>query len=44
MIDRFNTGVTIASAIGDGDGPDLGKTRVRTRVERAVLELLEEAA
>lgn len=39
VIDRFHAGVTIASAIGGG-GPDLGKTRVRARVENAVLELL----
>jgi DNA topoisomerase-1 len=43
VIDRFHAGVTIASAIGDG-GPDLGKRRVRARVESAVLELLEDAA
>jgi DNA topoisomerase I len=43
VIDRFHAGVTIAPAIGEG-GPDLGKARVRARVERAVLELLEDAA
>jgi DNA topoisomerase I len=43
VIDRFHAGVTIAPAIGDG-GPDLSKTRVRARVERAVLALLEDAA
>jgi DNA topoisomerase-1 len=43
VIDRFHAGVTIASAVGDS-GPDLGKARVRARVESAVLELLEDAA
>jgi DNA topoisomerase I len=43
VIDRFQAGVTIAPTIGEG-GPDLGKMRVRTRVESAVLELLEDAA
>jgi len=41
VIDRFHAGVTISSAIGEG-GPDLSKARVRARVERAVLELLED--
>lgn len=40
VIDRFHAGVTIAPTIGDS-GPDLGNTRVRARVERAVLGLLE---
>jgi DNA topoisomerase-1 len=40
VIDRFQTGVTIAGAIGRA-GPDLGKARVRARVENAVLELLD---
>ncbi len=43
VIDRFHAGVTIAPAIGQS-GPDLGKARVRARVERAVLELLQDAA
>ncbi len=43
VIDRFHAGVTIAPVIGEG-GPDLAKTRVRARVESAVLELLEDAA
>jgi DNA topoisomerase I len=43
VIDRFHAGVTIASAIDEG-GPDLGQTRVRARVESAVLELLQDAA
>ncbi len=43
VIDRFHAGVTIAPAVDKG-GPDLSKTRVRARVERAVLELLEDAA
>ena len=42
VIDRFHAGVTIAPAIGEG-APDLGKMRVRARVESAVLELLEDA-
>lgn len=42
VIDRFQAGVTIARAIGRA-GPNLGRARVRTRVERAVLELLEDA-
>jgi DNA topoisomerase IB len=40
VIDRFQAGTTIIGAIGKA-GPDLGKPRVRARVERAVLELLE---
>lgn len=43
VIDRFQAGVTISREIGR-PGPDLGKPRVRARVERAVLELLEDAA
>lgn len=43
VIDRFHAGVTIAPAIGKG-GPDLGKMRVRARVESAVLELVGDAA
>ncbi len=43
VIDRFHAGVTIAPAIGKGP-PDLSKTRVRARVESAVLELLEHVA
>jgi DNA topoisomerase IB len=42
VIDRFQAGVTIAQAFGRA-GPDLGNARVRTRVERAVLELLSDA-
>jgi hypothetical protein len=41
VIDRFHAGVTITPTIGEG-GPDLGRPRVRARVERAVLELLED--
>ena len=41
LIDRFQAGVTIIGAIGKA-GPDLGRPRVRARVERAVLELLED--
>jgi DNA topoisomerase I len=43
VIDRFHAGVTIAPQIG-ANGPDLGKARIRARVERAVLELLEDTA
>jgi DNA topoisomerase IB len=43
VIDRFQDGVTIAEAIGRA-GPDLGKARVRARVEKAVLELLADAS
>ncbi len=42
VIDRYQAGVTISPAIGR-EGPDLGQVRVRARVERAVLELLEDA-
>jgi DNA topoisomerase IB len=41
VIDRFHAGVTITPAIREG-GLDLGRPRVRARVERAVLELLED--
>jgi DNA topoisomerase I len=43
VIDRFQAGVTIAEVIGR-TGPDLGKARVRARVEKAVLGLLEDAS
>ena len=43
VIDRFQAGVTIVGAIGRA-GPDLARPRVRARVERAVLELLQDAA
>jgi DNA topoisomerase-1 len=42
VIDRFHAGVTIAGVTG-GSGPDLGRPRVRARVEAAVLELLRDA-
>ncbi|HTA13668.1 MAG TPA: DNA topoisomerase IB, partial [Solirubrobacteraceae bacterium] len=42
VIDRFQAGVTIAGSIGRA-GPDLGRPRVRARVERAALDLLEDA-
>ncbi|HUH80876.1 MAG TPA: hypothetical protein VLZ06_06075 [Solirubrobacteraceae bacterium] len=42
MIDRFEAGVTIAGAIAR-TGTDLARPRVRSRVESAVLELLEDA-
>ena len=46
VIDRFHAGITIAPALGsaNGKGPDLGKARVRSRVERAVLGLLADAS
>ena len=43
VIDRFHAGMTIVGTISRA-GPDLGRPRVRTRVERAVLKLLEDAA
>jgi DNA topoisomerase I len=43
VIDRFHAGVTITLANGEG-GPDLGRATVRARVERAVLEMLENTA
>jgi hypothetical protein len=39
---RFQSGETIAQVIGRA-GWDLGKPRIRARVEGAVLALLEEA-
>jgi DNA topoisomerase IB len=42
VIDRFHAGVTIAPAIAR-PGPDLASPRIRTRIERAVLDLLEDA-
>jgi DNA topoisomerase IB len=42
VFDKYRAGVTIADTLrGVGGAPDLAKTRVRSRVERAVLELLE---
>ncbi|MBA3810009.1 MAG: DNA topoisomerase IB [Solirubrobacterales bacterium] len=45
VIDRYEAHVTIARALGAAaqEGPDLADTRVRARVESAVLELLAEA-
>ncbi|HEX5852298.1 MAG TPA: DNA topoisomerase IB [Solirubrobacteraceae bacterium] len=45
VIDRYHAGVTIAGALGDvaRGGPDLAKTRVRGRIEAAVLDLLADA-
>lgn len=43
VIDRFHAGVTIVGATSRA-GPDLGRPRVRTRVEHAVLKLLEDTA
>ncbi len=44
VLDRYRDGTTIEGALRElrGDGPDLADTRVRGRVERAVLELLAE--
>ncbi|HLH14322.1 MAG TPA: DNA topoisomerase IB [Solirubrobacteraceae bacterium] len=46
VIDRYHAGVTIAQTLSrmPGEGPDLADARVRARVERAVLELLSDAA
>jgi DNA topoisomerase I len=43
VIDRLQAGVTIAPGLASGAGPDLSSTRVRGRVEKAVLDLLDEA-
>lgn len=40
VIDRFHAGATIAPAIG-AHQPDLDRPRVRARIERAVLQLLQ---
>jgi DNA topoisomerase I len=46
VIDRYHAGATIASTLADvaADGPDMADTRVRRRVEAAVLELLAESS
>ena len=46
VIDRFHAGVTIDEALAalPAGGPDLADTRVRRRIEAAVIELLDEAA
>jgi DNA topoisomerase I len=46
VIDRYHAGATIARTLADipADGPDLADTRVRRRVEAAVLELLAESS
>jgi DNA topoisomerase I len=44
VIDRYQGGVTIAQALDARKGVDLARPRVRARVERAVLELLKDAA
>ncbi|HXD54801.1 MAG TPA: DNA topoisomerase IB [Solirubrobacteraceae bacterium] len=44
VIDRFKAGVTIAPRLDGRLSADLAKPRVRARVERAVLGLLEDAA
>jgi DNA topoisomerase I len=43
VLDRFQAGVTIVPALGGRATTDLSKPRVRTRVERAVLGLLDDA-
>jgi DNA topoisomerase I len=40
VIDRYQDGVTIAPTLEHLDGPDLADPAVRTRIERAVLDLL----
>jgi DNA topoisomerase-1 len=41
VIDRYREGVTIAATLDSARaGPDLAEMRIRSRVERAVLELL----
>jgi hypothetical protein len=45
LIDRYMDGETIAPAIGSlRRGPDLDDPRTRARVEKAVLELLDEGS
>ena len=42
VFDRFRSGWTIGGALGDEVGADLGRPRIRARIEAAVLDLLEE--
>lgn len=46
VIDRYHAGATLARTLADipAEGPDLADTRVRRRVEAAVLELLAESS
>ena len=44
VIDRYHAGVTIAPTLERLRGPDLADARIRRRIERAVLELLADAA
>jgi DNA topoisomerase I len=46
VLDRYHAGTTIARTLAGipADGPDLADTRVRRRVEAAVLELLAESS
>jgi DNA topoisomerase IB len=43
VIDRYHAGVTIAATVHELSSPDLADTRVRGRIESAVLELLGDA-
>jgi DNA topoisomerase-1 len=42
VVDRFQAGATIAPALKGRPTPDLSNPRMRTRVEPAVLDLLDE--
>jgi DNA topoisomerase-1 len=43
VFDRYQSGWTIQGVLGaNGAAPDLGKTRLRRRVEEAVIDLIEE--
>jgi DNA topoisomerase-1 len=44
VIDRYHAGTTIASTLARVNGPDLADSRVRARIEGAVLELLDDAS
>jgi DNA topoisomerase-1 len=46
VIDRYHAGVTIAAGVAaiPPGGPDLADSRLRRRVERAVLELLDDGS
>ncbi|MCW3018470.1 MAG: topoisomerase [Solirubrobacterales bacterium] len=43
VIDRYHAGVTIAPTLERFRGPDLADSRIRRRIEQAVLELLADA-
>jgi DNA topoisomerase I len=44
VIDRYHAGVTIAAVLERVHGPDLADSRIRRRIEAAVLELLDDSA